>query len=163
MTVQITTDGSGGARGPGGWAAVLRWGGQVKEISGGADEATNNTMELMAAIMALHALKKPCGVELTTDSEYLANGACIWLPIWKRNHWRTKSGDEVRNRQYWEILDRLLSRHRVEWIWVKGHSGHVDNERADQLAGVARLRRKAELELLRSQVERVQESQREAA
>lgn len=136
--VQIATDGSGTTKGPGGWAAVLRRGDQVREISGSVPEATSNSMEITAAIMALRELKRPCDVEITTDSEYLLNGATTGLPKWKRNGWRTYSGDPVKNRDLWEELDRLISLHSVSWQWVKGHSGHEDNERCDVLAGEVR-------------------------
>lgn len=138
MTVQIATDGSGTHSGPGGWAAVIRCGDVCKEISGSVPEATNNTMEIMAAIMALRELKRPCTVQLTTDSEYLRNGATMGLSAWKRNGWVTGTGSPVKNRELWEQIDFLASRHEVEWIWVKGHSGHPDNERCDVLAGEAR-------------------------
>lgn len=144
MRVLISTDGSGTSRGPGGWAAVLRFGSHVKEICGAVDEATNNTMEITAAIMGLAALKRRCDVELISDSEYLLNGITTWVPGWKANGWVNRNGDPVKNRELWETLDRYASRHNVIWTWVKGHSGHVDNERADQLAGDQRKLRKQE-------------------
>lgn len=146
MRVSISTDGSGTSRGPGGWAAVLRFGSHVKEISGAVDEATNNTMEITAAIMGLAALRRPCQVELISDSEYLINGITTWVPGWRRSGWKNRDGDPVKNRELWETLDRYASRHHVIWTWVKGHSGHQDNERADFLAGEQRRIRKQELQ-----------------
>jgi ribonuclease HI len=144
--VTIATDGSGTSSGPGGWAAVLRCGDQVKEISGSAPEATNNTMEITAAIMALRCLRQSCVVELTTDSEYLLKGITEWVPKWKQRGWRTFDGVPVKNRELWEALDAEASRHAVSWVWVAGHSGHPDNERADELAGAERRKLKGEPE-----------------
>lgn len=144
--VIIATDGSGTASGPGGWAAVLRCGDIVKEISGGVAEATNNTMELTAAIMALRCLKSSCTVELTTDSEYLLKGITEWVPKWKRRGWMTFDGAPIKNRDIWEQLDAEAFRHSITWTWIAGHSGHVDNERCDELAGAERRRLKGEPE-----------------
>lgn len=145
-TVTISTDGSGTSSGPGGWAAVLRCGDQVKEISGGVAEATNNTMELTAAIMALRCLRQPCVVELISDSEYLIKGITEWVPKWKRRAWTTFEGDPVKNQNLWQELDAEVSGHEVSLTWVAGHSGHEDNERADELAGAERRKLKGEPE-----------------
>ena len=144
--VQIATDGSGTSKGPGGWAAVLRSGSQIKEISGGAPEATNNTMELTAAIMALRCLKQSCVVELTSDSEYLLKGISEWVQKWKQRGWKTFDGVSVKNRDLWEQLDAEIWRHAVSLLWVPGHSGHVDNERADELASAERRKLKGDPE-----------------
>jgi ribonuclease HI len=141
--VLISTDGSGIATGgPGGWAAVLRHGDAVKEISGSEREATNNSMEMLAAIKALQTLRRPCDVILTTDSEYLMHGADRYLSGWKRFGWTTAEGKPVKNKELWLQLDEQLRRHRVAWVHVPGHSGHVDNERCDVLAGTERLKLK---------------------
>jgi ribonuclease HI len=132
--VVIYTDGAcRGNPGPGGWGAVLISGGAEREISGGELDTTNNRMELTAAIEALQALKRPCKVELHTDSQYLRNGITEWLSAWKRRGWRTTSG-AVKNEDLWRRLDDARARHRVDWRWVKGHNGHPLNERADALA-----------------------------
>ena len=136
--VEIYTDGAcRGNPGPGGWGAVLRYRGQEKDLSGGEAETTNNRMELMAAIQALETLKRPCRVHLTTDSQYVKNGVNQWLPNWKRRGWRTASGQPVKNQDLWQRLDAAASRHQVSWHWVRGHSGHPENERADRLANQA--------------------------
>ena len=133
--VEIFTDGAcAGNPGPGGWGALLRCRGVEKEISGGETETTNNRMEMMAAIAALEALTRPAEVALTTDSTYLRDGITSWIHGWKRNGWKTANKKPVKNQDLWRRLDDALSRHRVEWLWVKGHSGHPENERADQLA-----------------------------
>ncbi|MGD8616032.1 MAG: ribonuclease HI [Gammaproteobacteria bacterium] len=133
--VEIFTDGAcRGNPGPGGWGALLRYGKHEKELYGGEPETTNNRMELMAAIMALESLKRPCSVRLTTDSVYLRNGITEWLPQWKRRGWKTAAGKPVKNRDLWQRLDAALKDHRVSWHWVKGHSGHAENEHADRLA-----------------------------
>lgn len=133
--VVIHSDGAcHGNPGPGGWAAVLEYGQHRRELSGGVPATTNNRMELRAAIEALNALKEPCGVEFYTDSEYLKNGVSEWLTRWKRNGWRTKSRKPVKNEDLWRALDSLVSRHNVRWNWLKGHAGHLGNERCDQLA-----------------------------
>ena len=133
--VVIHSDGAcHGNPGPGGWAAVLVCGLHSRELSGGAPATTNNRMELQAAIEALQALKKPCAVEFHTDSNYLRDGITKWLPGWKRNGWKTKSKQPVKNEDVGPELDRLAGQHEIEWIWVKGHAGHLENERADALA-----------------------------
>ena len=129
------TDGAcSGNPGPGGWGAVLRWRGRQRELSGFEPQTTNNRMELRAAIGALAALKRPMRVHLHTDSAYLRNGIMTWLPVWKANGWRTADKKPVKNQDLWRALEAALGQHRVEWHWVKGHSGNPDNERADQLA-----------------------------
>lgn len=136
--VHIWTDGAClGNPGPGGWGAVLRWNGSERELSGGEALTTNNRMELEAAIQALDALKRPCEIVLTTDSQYVRQGITSWLDNWKRNGWKTASRQPVKNADLWERLDRSAARHRVQWDWVKGHSGHPENERADALASAA--------------------------
>ncbi len=136
--VEIFTDGAcRGNPGPGGWAAVLRHGGREKVISGAEAHTTNNRMELMAAIEGLSALKRRSRVALTTDSQYLRLGVRQWMVNWKRNGWRTSSRQPVKNRDLWERLDALQQNHDIEWHWVKGHSGHPENERADREANKA--------------------------
>ena len=136
--VRIYTDGAcRGNPGPGGWGAILRHGEHEKELYGAERETTNNRMELMAAIQSLNALKRACEVVLTTDSQYVKKGVTEWLSNWKRNGWKTAAKDPVKNRDLWEQLDAALMRHRVEWEWIKGHSGHPENERADGLANRA--------------------------
>jgi len=133
--VEVFTDGAcSGNPGPGGWGAVLRWGEAEKEIWGGEAETTNNRMELMAAIRALEALKRPMRVILTTDSRYVRDGVTQWLPGWRRNGWKTAAKKPVKNRDLWERLDAAMHTHTVEWHWVRGHAGHPENERADDLA-----------------------------
>ncbi|NDY43491.1 ribonuclease HI [Dissulfurirhabdus thermomarina] len=133
--VRVFTDGAcSGNPGPGGFAAILRSGAAEKELAGWSARTTNNRMEMLAAIRALEALKRPCTVVITTDSQYLRQGITQWLPAWKRRGWRTAAGHPVKNRDLWERLDALCRRHRVEWRWVRGHRGHADNERADTLA-----------------------------
>jgi ribonuclease HI len=142
--VIIHTDGGcEGNPGPGGWAAVLRCGEQMREVSGGEPATTNNRMELQAAISALAALKEPCAVTLHTDSSYLRNGITQWLRGWKRNGWRTSTREPVKNEDLWKALDAAAAPHRIEWRWLKGHAGHADNERCDQLAAaeMAKLRK----------------------
>ncbi|MCU0934550.1 MAG: ribonuclease HI [Gammaproteobacteria bacterium] len=134
-TVEVFTDGAcRGNPGPGGWAALLRYGGHEKLISGGEPLTTNNRMELMAAIRALEALKRPCHVRLHTDSEYLKRGITEWISGWKRKGWKTAAGQPVKNVDLWEQLDRARSTHEVQWAWVRGHSGHPENERVDAAA-----------------------------
>ncbi|MYZ48555.1 ribonuclease HI [Propylenella binzhouense] len=134
-TVVIHTDGAcSGNPGPGGWGAVLEFKGEEREIFGGAPDTTNNRMELTAAIEALSALKRPCTVEVHTDSQYLRNGITQWIHGWKRNGWRTADRKPVKNADLWQALEALMSRHKVSWHWVKGHVGHDLNERADELA-----------------------------
>ncbi len=133
--VEIHTDGAcSGNPGPGGWAAILAWKGRRKELSGAEPETTNNRMELLAAIRALEALRRPMRVRIYTDSEYLRRGMTEWLEGWKRRGWRTSARKPVKNRDLWERLDELCRRHRVEWRWLKGHAGDPLNERADRLA-----------------------------
>ena len=136
--VEIFTDGAcRGNPGPGGWGAILRYGGNEKELYGAERETTNNRMELMAAIQALETLKRPCNVTLTTDSSYVQKGITEWLPAWKRRGWRTADKKPVKNQDLWQRLEAAMQPHRVHWHWVKGHSGHLENERADQLANLA--------------------------
>ncbi len=145
--VEIFTDGAcSGNPGPGGWGAVLRYGSVEKELSGAEPETTNNRMELMAAIAALEALKEPCEVHLTTDSEYLRKGITEWIHGWKRNGWRTSGRKPVKNADLWQRLEDAAARHDVHWHWVKGHAGHEENERADALAreAIRRLREAGE-------------------
>ena len=133
--VTIFTDGAcRGNPGPGGWGAILLFGEREKEISGGEAMTTNNRMELMAAIQALMALTKPCKVELHTDSQYVQKGISEWMPGWKARGWKTAAKQLVKNADLWKLLDEARLRHDVTWKWVKGHAGHVMNERADQLA-----------------------------
>ena len=133
--VEIHTDGSClGNPGPGGWAAVLRYQGRERELSGGEALTTNNRMELMAAIMALEALSEPCRGSLQTDSQYVRQGITEWMANWGRRNWKTAGGDPVKNRELWERLHAATQRHAIEWRWVKGHSGDPDNERVDLLA-----------------------------
>ncbi|HEX9877982.1 MAG TPA: ribonuclease HI [Gammaproteobacteria bacterium] len=133
--VQAYTDGAcRGNPGPGGWGAILRFGGREKELYGGERDTTNNRMELTAAIKALEALNEPCRVELYTDSVYVRNGITVWLPVWQARGWRTASRKPVKNQDLWLRLAELAAKHEVDWHWVKGHAGHVENERADALA-----------------------------
>jgi len=137
-TVEIFTDGAcRGNPGPGGWGALLRYGDVDKELRGAAPDTTNNRMELTAAIRGLEALKRPCRVMLTTDSQYVKNGITQWLKDWKVRGWKTADRKPVKNIDLWQQLDALVSRHQVSWHWVEGHSGHTENERADQLANMA--------------------------
>lgn len=139
--VTIYTDGSARPNpGPGGWAALLIYGGVEKALSGGEKETTNNRMELTAACEALEALNRPCEVELYTDSEYLKMGITTWLPAWTRRNWRTSNGKPVLNQDLWERLYAAAQRHTVSWEWTRGHAGNIYNERADQLAAQARLK-----------------------
>jgi len=136
--VEIFTDGAcRGNPGPGGWGAVLRYGNVEKSIYGGEKFTTNNRMELMAAIQALAALKEPCKVSLTTDSQYVRQGITKWMFNWKKQNWRTSSKQPVKNVDLWQRLDEESQRHRIDWHWVKGHSGQRENEMADQLANKA--------------------------
>jgi len=132
--VMIYTDGAcQGNPGPGGWGAILRYGRYERELSGGEKATTNNRMELRAALEALRALSEPCQVTLFTDSEYLKKGITEWLPTWKRRHWRRKGG-KLANVDLWMKLDEEMARHDVRWRWVRGHAGHMINERVDKLA-----------------------------
>ena len=145
--VIIHTDGAcSGNPGPGGWAAILAFGDHEKELKGGELLTTNNRMELMAAIAALEALKRPCRVDLHTDSQYLRNGITSWITKWKQNGWRTADKKPVKNADLWRRLDTALSNHEIRWHWVRGHSGHDINERADALArqAIAEIRNSAE-------------------
>ena len=140
VVVEMFTDGAcKGNPGPGGWGALLRMGTAEREMAGGEAETTNNRMEMMAAIMALEALKRPCTVRLYTDSKYVRDGITKWIHGWKRNGWRNAAKKPVANAELWQRLDAAASRHRIEWHWVKGHAGHPENERADQLASAAAL------------------------
>jgi ribonuclease HI len=133
--VEVFTDGAcRGNPGPGGWGVVLRYGDREKELYGGEPSTTNNRMELMAAIQALEALTRPCAVSLTTDSVYVRSGITDWIQKWKRNGWRTAGRKPVKNQELWQRLDAAVQKHQIEWHWVKGHAGHPENERADQLA-----------------------------
>ncbi len=133
--IEIFTDGAcKGNPGPGGWGALLRYNGKERSLYGGEALTTNNRMELLAAIEALKALKEPCEVALTTDSTYVKNGINTWIAGWKKNGWRTAAKKEVKNKDLWQELDALQAKHEVKWHWVKGHSGHRENELADALA-----------------------------
>lgn len=133
--VEIWTDGAcSGNPGPGGWGALLRYGDKEKELFGGESETTNNRMELTAAIEALNALKKPCKVRLTTDSQYVKGGITGWIHGWKKNGWKTSAKKPVKNAELWQALDEATRRHDVSWHWIKGHAGHPENEKADELA-----------------------------
>ncbi|NVK55377.1 MAG: ribonuclease HI [Alteromonadaceae bacterium] len=135
QAVHIFTDGSClGNPGPGGYGAILIYGKHRKEISDGFNLTTNNRMELLATIEALNLLTKPCQVELTTDSQYVKNGINQWIHNWRRNGWRTKDKKPVKNADLWQALDEAIKPHEVNWHWVKGHSGHPENERCDDLA-----------------------------
>ena len=137
-TVTIHTDGAcHGNPGPGGWAATLNYSGKTREISGAAAATTNNRMELQAAIEGLAALKEPCVVEFYTDSQYLRQGIMGWVANWKRNGWKTKAKQPVKNVDLWRALDTEAARHRIKWHWLKGHAGHAGNERCDGLATAA--------------------------
>jgi ribonuclease HI len=139
--VTLVTDGSClGNPGPGGWAAVLRYQGRERELSGGEALTTNNRMELMGAIRALETLSEPCRIVLHTDSQYVRQGITEWMANWVRRNWKTAGGDPVKNRDLWERLHAANQRHEVEWRWVKGHSGNPDNERVDVLARDAAIR-----------------------
>jgi len=134
-TVEIFTDGAcSGNPGPGGWGLVLRWRGTEKELFGGEPDTTNNQMELMAAIQGIESLKRPSKVDLYTDSTYVRDGITKWIHGWKRNGWRTSARKPVKNEDLWKRLDSALADHDVSWHWVKGHAGHPENERADELA-----------------------------
>lgn len=136
--VEIYTDGAcRGNPGPGGWGAILKYDGHEKCLSGGEPDTTNNRMELLAAIQSLEALKRPCRIRLVTDSQYVRNGITQWMAKWKRNNWRTANRTPVKNSDLWERLDAAASRHDIEWVWVRGHAGHPENERADALARAA--------------------------
>lgn len=136
--VEIFTDGAcRGNPGPGGWGVLLRYNGREKELYGAEPQTTNNRMELMAAIMGLENLNRSCDVVLVTDSNYVKQGITEWIEHWKRRNWRTAAKKPVLNVELWQRLDHAAQRHKIEWRWVKGHSGHPENERADQLANKA--------------------------
>jgi ribonuclease HI len=136
--VEIFTDGAcRGNPGPGGWGAILRYNGVIRELSGAAADTTNNRMELTAAIQALNTLKRPCHVHMTTDSSYVKNGITQWLPGWKKKNWRTAGRKPVKNLDLWQQLEAISAQHDIKWFWVKGHSGHPENEQADRLANQA--------------------------
>jgi len=133
--VKIYTDGAcKGNPGPGGWGALLRYGEKEKQLWGGETETTNNRMELMAAIQALAELKRNCDVILTTDSQYVRKGITEWIKGWRKNGWKTAAKKPVKNADLWQQLDNLTQQHTIDWRWVKGHSGHPENELADELA-----------------------------
>jgi len=135
QTIDIFTDGAcRGNPGPGGWGAILRAGANEKELWGGEPATTNNRMEMTAVIQALSALKRPVVARVYTDSQYVLKGISEWIHGWKRNGWRTSDKKPVKNAELWQELDRLRAPHKIEWIWVKGHAGHPENERADALA-----------------------------
>ncbi len=143
--VKIYTDGAcKGNPGPGGWGALLHYKGHEKELSGGERETTNNRMELMAVIRALESLKRPSEVLITTDSQYVMKGITEWIKNWKRNGWRTAAKKQVKNADLWQELDSFVEQHQVKWAWVKGHSGHAENERADELANLGITKMRAE-------------------
>ena len=134
-TVEIFTDGAcRGNPGPGGWGALLRYGDNERSLCGGEQDTTNNRMELMAVIKGLSALQRPCDVKVTSDSTYVLKGIQEWMPNWKKKGWKTASKKPVKNVDLWQQLDQLVEMHSIDWQWVKGHSGHTENEIADQLA-----------------------------
>ena len=136
--VEIFTDGAcSGNPGPGGWGAVMRYGTVEKELNGSEEQTTNNRMELMAAIRAIEAVKRPCEIHLHTDSEYLRQGITTWIHSWKKRGWKTADKKPVKNVDLWQRLEAAIETHDVTWHWVKGHSGHAENERADELARLA--------------------------
>lgn len=133
--VELFTDGAcRGNPGPGGWGVLLRYGDKQKTLHGGERDTTNNRMELTAVIEGLKALKRPCRVRVTTDSQYVKNGITQWIHNWKKNGWKTAARKPVKNDDLWRLLDQQAARHQVEWAWVRGHTGHPENELADQLA-----------------------------
>lgn len=137
-TIELYTDGAcSGNPGPGGWGALLRYQDQEKELSGAMENTTNNQMELQAVIEGLKALTKPCKVKVYTDSQYVQKGITEWIHGWKKNNWRNAAKKPVKNKEFWQELDDQASRHEIEWHWVKGHSGHPENERVDELARLA--------------------------
>ena len=137
--VDIFTDGAcSGNPGPGGWGAILRAKGTERELSGGEKDTTNNRMEMMAVIAGLEALQRQCKVKITTDSQYVMKGMMEWLPSWKKRNWMTAGKKPVKNVDLWQRLEKAAEGHKLEWEWVRGHQGHVENERADQLAVTAR-------------------------
>ncbi len=137
-TVQIFTDGAcKGNPGPGGWGAILQYGDNLKELKGFSPNTTNNIMELTAVIEAMKALTRSCEIIVTTDSNYVKNGITEWIHSWKQKGWKTSSKKPVKNKELWIELDDLTQHHSIKWEWVKGHSGHLENERADELANIA--------------------------
>lgn len=137
--VELFTDGAcSGNPGPGGWGAILRSKGQERELSGSQKNTTNNQMEMMAVIAGLEALSRPCQVTITTDSQYVMKGMTEWLEGWKARNWRTAAKKPVKNVELWQRMDKAIRQHQVTWQWVRGHQGHIENERADQLAVNAR-------------------------
>jgi ribonuclease HI len=135
QTITVFTDGAcSGNPGPGGWGAIMRWNGHEKEISGAHPDTTNNRMEMMAVVRALEALKKPSNVEIYTDSQYVQKGVNEWMAGWKRRGWKTAGKKEVQNKGLWQEIDELVQKHVVRFHWIKGHAGHPENERADELA-----------------------------
>ena len=137
--VEIFTDGAcSGNPGPGGWGTILRSNGVEKELSGGEKDSTNNRMEMMAVIVGLEALTEPCEVTVTTDSQYVMKGMMEWLPGWKKRNWKTAAKKPVKNVDLWQRMEKAALKHTLEWEWVRGHQGHVENERADALAVAAR-------------------------
>lgn len=137
-SLAIYTDGSClGNPGPGGYGVVLIYNGHRKELSSGYQQTTNNRMELMAAIAALECLTRPCEIDLTTDSQYVRLGITQWLQNWKRNHWKTSQKEPVKNQDLWQRLEAASQKHQIHWHWVKGHAGHPENERCDELARIA--------------------------
>ena len=143
--VEIFTDGAClGNPGPGGWGVLMRWRGEERELTGRESNTTNNRMELMAAIQGLEALKHPCRVRLTTDSTYVRDGITRWIIGWKRNGWKTAAKKPVKNIDLWKRLDLSLAEHEIDWRWVRGHAGHFENERVDQLAS-SQAKREAEI------------------
>jgi len=135
--VEIFTDGAcRGNPGPGGWGILMRHDGHEKRMQGGVRETTNNRMELMAAIMALESLKQPCKVQLTTDSKYVLDGITSWIVDWKKRGWKTAAKKPVKNIDLWQRLDEVVNGHQIDWHWIKGHTGHTENEIADQLANL---------------------------
>ena len=137
--VEIFTDGAcSGNPGPGGWGTILRSNGIEKELSGGEKDSTNNRMEMMAVIVGLEALTEPCEVTVTTDSQYVMKGMMEWLPGWKKRNWKTAAKKPVKNVDLWQRMEKAALKHTLEWEWVRGHQGHVENERADALAVAAR-------------------------
>jgi ribonuclease HI len=133
--VEMFTDGAcKGNPGPGGWGVLLRYQNHEKTLSGAEIQTTNNRMELTAVIHGLAALKESCNVDIVTDSQYVKNGLTLWMPKWKQNAWRNSTNKTVKNLDLWQRLDEEVKRHKVKWHWVKGHSGHPENERADELA-----------------------------
>jgi ribonuclease HI len=136
--VEVFTDGAcRGNPGPGGWGVLLRYGEREKELYGSERQTTNNRMELMAAIIALESLKRPCEVTLTTDSQYVRKGITEWMAGWKRRGWKTADKKPVKNQDLWQRLEAVAHKHQIHWKWIKGHSGHEENERADRLANRA--------------------------